>query len=94
MNTTAEILAEGRHKKGLTVRNVAGALTLSPQTISFSENKALKRRMVSDEVIKKIAEYYTLDGEKLLSQYQTEQKELKAKNKEYRKASKILQEAK
>jgi len=88
MKTTSEILAEGRHKKGLTVRDVASALTLSPQTISFSENKALKRRMVSDDVLKKIAEYYTLDGEKILIQYQAEQKELKARNKAARKATK------
>jgi transcriptional regulator with XRE-family HTH domain len=79
MKSTQEQLAQGRHNKGETVRVVASALGLSPQTISYAENKNLSRKMVSEKTIRRLAEYYGLDGEKIEAQYIDEQAARKAK---------------
>jgi len=88
MKTSADQIAEGRKATGLTVREIAYILSVSPQIISFAENKNLKRKMVSENMIRKICIYYGLETENIILQYQAEQKELKARNKAARKAAK------
>lgn len=91
MKTSADQIAEGRKATGLTVREIAYILSVSPQIISFAENKNLKRKMVSENMIRKICIYYGLETENIILQYQAEQKELKARNKAARKAAKEWQ---
>ena len=78
MKTVAEKLAEARNAKGKTIRQVAAELGLSSQSIGFTEMGSLPRKMVSDATVKRIAEHYGLEGEKIAEQYAAERYQLKA----------------
>ena len=88
MKTVGEILSKARWDKGLTVRQVAGQMGVSAMTISFAEKMNATRKMVSNDVIVKIAEFYGLDPDPIVAQYQKEQATIKAKNKAVRTARK------
>jgi len=92
MKSVAEQLAQGRWNKGLTVREVASALNLSPQTISFTESKNLDRTMVSAKTVNTIATFYGLNAVKIEELYRKEQQIQKAKRKEAREQAKAWKE--
>lgn len=74
---TADTLRKARKERGLTVREVGKLLYASAQTISYSENPNLERKMVSDQMIGVIADLYGLDSKQIVEEYKQERIALK-----------------